>query len=638
MNQKPSEDKPQLSPRMKYSGVILLVVIAAFFLAQQFIVQPLLAKTVEISYSDFKTALHAGSIMGVTVSDTQVTGTRKDGTAFYAIRVEDPNLLQELEAQNVAVQGQVTDPGGGLVGALLSWVLPIALIAGLWYWMTQRMKGGAGGAGGIFSFGKSKARAIQGKQTGVTFQDVGGVGEAATDLREVIEFLQNPAHFQRLGGKMPKGVLLIGPPGTGKTLLAKATAGEAGVPFFSISGAEFVEMFVGVGASRVRDLFDQAKKAAPCIVFIDEIDAIGGRRGGAGAFGVHEEREQTLNQLLAEMDGFETSLGVILMAATNRPEILDPALLRPGRFDRQITVDLADLAGREEILRIHARGVTLAAGLDLAAIARITPGFSGADLANIVNEAALLAARHEKAAVDMTDFDEAIERVMAGSERRTRVMNPHEKETVAVHEAGHALLASLLPGIDRVHKVTIVPRGRALGYTWQRPTEDRFLLSEHELQSRLMVLLGGRAAEGIAFNEISTGGADDLTRATDLARRMVTEYGMSPAVGPVRLAADPQAVYLGQPFGLDARVSQTTSATVDVETRRLVEEAVERAHHLLETHRPALDQLAARLFEKETVESDEIATILAETPSSNGHEPQDVSAARRQPAPQAGAA
>ena len=625
-NQTPSAEKPKLTPRMKYSGLIVLAVIAVIFLAQQFILQPLLAKSVEISYSDFKTALRAGSLTSVTVSETQIAGTRKDGSAFYTVRVADTNLLTELEAQKVTVQGVVTDPNGGFLGTLIGWVLPIALFVGLWYYMTQRMKGGPGGAGGIFSFGKSKARAIQGKQTGVTFQDVGGVGEAAIDLHEVIEFLQNPAHFQRLGGKMPKGVLLIGPPGTGKTLLAKATAGEAGVPFFSISGAEFVEMFVGVGASRVRDLFDQAKKAAPCIVFIDEIDAIGGRRGGAGAMGVHEEREQTLNQLLAEMDGFETSRGVILMAATNRPEVLDPALLRPGRFDRQVTVDLADLTGREEILRIHARGVTLAAGLDLAAIARITPGFSGADLANIVNEAALIAARREKAAVEISDFDEAIERVMAGSERRTRVMNPHEKETVAMHEAGHALLASLLPDMDRVHKVTIVPRGRALGYTWQRPTEDRFLLSEQELLSRLMVLLGGRVAESLAFNEISTGGVDDLTRATDVARRMVTEYGMSPAVGPVRLAADPQTAYLGQAAGLDARVSQTTSALVDAETRRLVEESVTRARQLLETRRTALDHLAARLFEKETVEADEIAAILAETETagSNGHAPQAV--------------
>jgi cell division protease FtsH len=638
MNQKPSEDKPGLSPRMKYSAGSILAVFIIFFLLQQFILRPLLARSVEISYSDFKAALRAGNIQGVTVSDTQITGTRKDATPFSTIRVEDPNLLQELETNKVATQGQVTDPGGGLLGAVFSWILPFALIGGLSYWMMQRMKGGPGGTGGgIFSFGKSKARAIQGKQTGVTFQDVGGVGEAATDLREVIEFLKNPTHFQRLGGKMPKGVLLVGPPGTGKTLLARATAGEAGVPFFSISGAEFVEMFVGVGASRVRDMFDQAKKAAPCIVFIDEIDAIGGRRGGAGVLGVHEEREQTLNQLLAEMDGFETSRGVILMAATNRPEVLDPALLRPGRFDRQITVDLADLAGREEILRIHVRGVTLTPGLDVAAIARITPGFSGADLANIVNEAALLAARREKAAVEMPDFDEAIERVMAGAERRTRVMNLHEKEIVAVHEAGHALLASLLPGIDRVHKVTIVPRGRALGYTWQRPTEDRFLLSERELRARLMVLLGGRVAERIVFREISTGAADDLARATDVARRMVTEYGMSPALGPVRLAADPQAAYLGQQYGLDARVSQTTSALVDVETRRLVEEAVEQDRTMLATHRTALDRLAARLYEKETVGSDEIAAILSETPCDNSRQPDDTATAGRQPVLQAGA-
>jgi cell division protease FtsH len=618
MSEKITDNQPSLKPWLKHSRTLLPVLLILSFLVQQFIIQPWLARRPELSYSDFKAAVRAGRVASVTVSDAQVTGARTDGTTFFTIRVEDPQLLSDLEARHVAVQGQVTDAGGGWLGMLLSWVLPIALILGVSYWMMQRAKGGAGGAGGIFSFGKSKARAIQGKQTGVTFQDVGGVGEASTDLREVIEFLKNPAHFQRLGGKMPKGVLLVGPPGTGKTLLARATAGEAGVPFFSISGAEFVEMFVGVGASRVRDLFDQAKKAAPCIVFIDEIDAIGGRRAGAGALGVHEEREQTLNQLLAEMDGFETSLGVILMAATNRPEILDPALLRPGRFDRQITVDLADLAGREEILRIHARGVTLAAELDLAAIARITPGFSGADLANIVNEAALLAARRNKAAVELSDFDEAIERVMAGAERRTRIINPREKEIVAVHEAGHALLASLLPGIDRVHKVTIVPRGRALGYTWQRPTEDRFLLSEHELQARLIVLVGGRAAETLTFGALSTGAADDLARATDVARRMVTEYGMSPALGPVRLAADPQTAYLGQALGLDARVSQTTSAMVDVETRRLVEEAVASAQTVLTKHRPALDQLAARLCEQETVAAEEIATILAQAPFDGG--------------------
>lgn len=621
MSDKPSAKPPVLTPPTRFSVSALMVLLVVMFAVQQFIIGPLLAPDIAIPYSEFKAGIRAGQIQAVVISAAQITGTRTDATAFTTVRVEDPTLLRELESQAVTIQGEVTDIDGGFLGVLVMWGLPFILIVGFSLWMSRSMKGGQGGAGGIFSFGKSKARSIQGKPTGVTFQDVGGVGAASTDLREVIEFLKSPAQFQRLGGKMPKGVLLIGPPGTGKTLLARATAGEAGVPFFSISGAEFVEMFVGVGASRVRDLFDQAKKAAPCIVFIDEIDAIGGRRAGAGAIGVHEEREQTLNQLLAEMDGFETSKGVILMAATNRLEILDPALLRPGRFDRQIMVDLADLAGRVEILRIHVRGVTLAPGLDVAAVARITPGFSGADLANIVNEAALLAARRDKAAVDLADFDEAIERVMAGAERRNRVMNLHEKGIVAVHEAGHALLASLLPGIDRVHKVTIVPRGRALGYTWQRPTEDRFLLSEHELNARLMVLLGGRVAESITFAEISTGAADDLARATDLARRMVTEYGMSPALGPVRLAADLQSAYLGQSYGLDARVSQTTSALVDVETRRLVEEAAEKGRAMLETQRSSLNQLAAKLSEQETVSSDEIDVILGRTPRAPENEP-----------------
>jgi cell division protease FtsH len=412
---------------------------------------------------------------------------------------------------------------------------------------------------------------------------------------------------------MTKGVILVGSPGTGKTLLAKATAGEAGAPFFSVSASEFVEMFVGVGASRVRDLFEQAKKAGPSIIFIDELDAIGGRRAGAGAMGAHEEREQTLNQLLAEMDGFESQHGVIVMAATNRPEVLDPALLRPGRFDRQITVDLPDVVGRQEILIIHARAVTLGADVDLQAVSRITPGFSGADLENVVNQAALAAARQDKAAVEMADFDEAIERVVAGSERRTRAMNPWEKQTVAVHEAGHALVASLLPATDPVHKITIVPRGRALGYTIQRPIEDRYLLSQGELRARMAVMLGGRAAEALVFADVSTGASDDLARATDLARRMATEFGMSPALGPVRLAGDPQAAFLGpQGWGLDSRVSQDTASQVDAETRRLGEEALDSASTLLTAHRVTLDRLAERLGERETVNGSEVTAMLAE--------------------------
>jgi cell division protease FtsH len=439
------------------------------------------------------------------------------------------------------------------------------------------------------------------------------------ELREVTEFLKNPSRFQRLGGRMPKGVLLVGPPGTGKTLLARATAGEAGVPFYSLSGSEFVEMFVGVGASRVRDLFDQAKENAPSIVFIDEIDAIGGRRGGAGAMGSHEEREQTLNQLLAEMDGFETNEGVIVMAATNRPEVLDPALLRPGRFDRQITVDLPDLVGRERILRIHAAAVELSHSVDLQTVARITPGFSGADLANLVNEAALMASRQAKEAVEMEDFDLALERIVTGSSQRTQAMNPKEKEVVAYHEAGHALVASLLPGTDPVHKVSIVPRGRALGYTWQRPTEDRHLMEEGELMARLAVLLGGRAAEVLTFDQPSTGAADDLSRATDIARRMVTEYGMSPKMGPVRLAADPQAAYLGGGRGLDARVSPRTATEVDAETRRIVERALTTAWDLLDHNRGALERIADRLQEQETLHAEELAQIVEQAREASLH-------------------
>jgi len=588
--------------------------------------------TKELPYSEFKKDLTEGRIASVIVGTTGISGKLRDGTDFTTVRVEDPELTQTLEAQKVEIRGQVESSGGGILGFLLTWSFPLILMAGLWFWLMGRNKSGAGSMGNIFSFGKSKARVIQGEQTGVTFNDVGGAGEAVTELKEVTEFLKNPLHFQRLGGKMPKGVLLVGPPGTGKTLLARATAGEASVQYFNLSGAEFVEMFVGVGASRVRDLFNQAKKSAPSIIFIDEIDAIGGRRAGAGAIGVHEEREQTLNQLLAEMDGFETARGVIVMAATNRPEILDPALLRPGRFDRQIMVELPDRQGRLEILTIHTRLVTQGKDVNLEAVAQMTPGFSGADLANLVNEAALLASRHGKEAVEMADFDEAFERVVAGSERRTRTITPNEKRVIAVHESGHALIASLTPEADKVHKVTIVPRGRALGYTMQLPTHDRFLLSQRELETRLTILVGGRAAETLVFGEASTGAADDLAHATDLARRMVTEFGMSTVLGPVRLAADMQANFLSQQFGLDARVSQETATLVDVETRRILEEAVDEASSILESHRLALDSLADLLCEQETVDGAQIDAILGqegkqeereESPrlTPNGHKP-----------------
>jgi cell division protease FtsH len=569
----------------------------------------------DLAYSAFKTALASGKISSVLVSDTAISGKMADGTAFTTVRVTDPDLTQVLEAQKVEIRGQAPSSNGGILGILLVWVLPLVLMIGVFLFIMRRSSGG-GGAGGInniFSFGKSKARVITGEQTGVTFKDVGGAGEAITDLKEVTEFLKNPDHFQRLGGKMPKGVLLVGPPGTGKTLLARATAGEAGVQFFNLSGAEFVEMFVGVGASRVRDLFSQAKKSAPSIIFIDEIDAIGGRRAGAGVMGGgHEEREQTLNQLLAEMDGFETARGVIVMAATNRPEILDPALLRPGRFDRQIMVDLPDRQGRLEIIDIHARLVTRAENVSLEAIAQMTPGFSGADLANLVNEAALLASRNGKDSVEMADFDAAFERVVAGSEHRTRSITENEKRVIAVHEAGHALIASLMPNADKVRKVTIVPRGRAMGYTMQLPTNDRYVLGERELATRLTVLVGGRVAEALEFGEASTGAVDDLARATDLARRMVTEFGMSPVLGPVRLATDMQANYLSQQLGLDARVSPETATLVDTETRRIIEEAVGEAHSYLENHRAVLDRLADLLCEHETVDGAQIEALLNE--------------------------
>ncbi len=567
----------------------------------------------ELPYSEFKQELTQGSISSVLIGATTISGKLLDGTAFTTVRVEDSELTQTLEAQKVEISGQVESSNGGILGFLLTWIFPVLLMAGLWYWLMGRNKGGAGAMGNIFSFGKSKARMIQGEQTGMTFKDVGGAGEAVTDLKEVTEFLKNPLHFQRLGGKMPKGVLLVGPPGTGKTLLARATAGEAGVQFFNLSGAEFVEMFVGVGASRVRDLFEQAKKSAPSIIFIDEIDAIGGRRAGAGAIGVHEEREQTLNQLLAEMDGFESARGVIVLAATNRPEILDPALLRPGRFDRQVMVELPDRQGRLEILTIHVRLVTLGANVNLEPVAQMTPGFSGADLANLVNEAALLASRNEKEAVDMADFDEAFERVIAGSEHRTRSITPKEKKVIAIHEAGHALIASLTPDADKVHKVTIVPRGRALGYTMQLPTHDRYVLGERELKTRLTILVGGRAAETLVFEEASTGAADDLTQATGLARRMVTEFGMSTVLGPVRLAAEMQSNFLSQQFGLDARVSQETAGLVDIETRRILEEAVDEASSILKSHRTALNSLAELLCEHETVDGTQIDAILGLT-------------------------
>jgi cell division protease FtsH len=581
-----------------------------------------------LAYSEFKQLLYAGKVNEVTLSETSVTGTLKNsglenilprekvdalkcapdrGCPFSSVRVLDPDLVADLEAQKVRYVGQ---PKSEWLGLLLSWVIPLLLL--FWLWSAMSRKGGLM-SGGIFDIGKSRARVYVESKTGVTFNDVAGIDEAKEELMEIVEFLKNPQRYHRLGGKIPKGVLIVGAPGTGKTLLAKALAGEAGVPFFSISGSEFVEMFVGVGAARVRDLFTQAEKSAPCIIFIDELDALGRARGVAGMVGGYNEQEQTLNQLLVQMDGFETNKGVIILAATNRPEILDQALLRPGRFDRHIALDRPDLRGREKILRVHTRQVSVGREVDLAQIAARTAGLAGADLANLVNEAALLAARHGKDAVDMRDFDEATDRVIAGMEKRSRVMNPAEKETVAYHEAGHALTAEFRAHADRVAKVSIIPRGiAALGYTQQLPTEDRYLLKRSELLDRLDVLLGGRVSEEIVFGDISTGAQNDLQVATDMARHMVTQYGMSQRLG---LAAFEQAgAPTLSPAGLVERhpYSEQTAQQIDSEIVRLLAESRERVRATLIEKRDLLDALAQALLERETIDRDALDALIRE--------------------------
>ncbi len=581
-----------------------------------------------LAYNEFKSALKARKVIEVTLTDEAITGKlARDGLegllpparvselqrasqdpgphAFTTVRVNDPELVQELEAARVRFSGQFENKW---LGAILSWVVPAVIFVALWGFLMKRM----GAAGGMMEIGKSKAKVYMEKQTGVTFADVAGIDEAKTELMEVVEFLRTPGRYRRLGGKLPKGVLLVGAPGTGKTLLAKAVAGEASVPFFSMSGSDFVEMFVGVGAARVRDLFQQAEKTAPCIIFIDELDALGKARG-INPMGGHDEREQTLNQLLVEMHGFDTNKGVIIMAATNRPEILDRALLRPGRFDRHVTVDRPDLKGREAILRVHSQHVMLAPEVDLTALAARTPGFAGADLANLVNEAALLAARKGRNAVGMADFDEAIDRIVAGLEKKNRVMNPMEKETVAYHEAGHALVAESRPHADRVGKISIIPRGIvALGYTQQQPTEDRYLLRKSELLDRLDVLLGGRVAEDIVFGDVSTGAQDDLQRASDLARHMVTQYGMSEKLGLGTFEEPRGPVFLNNPTVQEARsLSERTAQAIDQEVARLLAGAQERVRATLIERRAALDALAAVLLEKEVVDGATLRELLA---------------------------
>jgi cell division protease FtsH len=585
------------------------------------------AHTENLSYSDFKTLVRTGKVTDLSLDPRTISGkltpeglegllpkekiaelqrAGKGEHRFVTVRVDDPMLIQELEASKVRFAGQLENTW---FATLLSWILPALIFFGLWGVFMKRM----GGASGLLAIGKSKAKVYMEKETGVTFADVAGIDEAKAELMEIVEFLKTPERYRRLGGKIPKGVLIVGAPGTGKTLLAKAVAGEAGVPFFSLSGSDFVEMFVGVGAARVRDLFAQAQQKAPCIIFIDELDALGKARGVGGVLGGHDEREQTLNQLLAEMDGFNTEKGVIILAATNRPEILDPALLRPGRFDRHVALDRPDLKGREQILRVHAKPVTLSPAVDLSAIAARTPGFVGADLANLVNEAALLAARKGKAVVEMADFDEAIDRIVAGLEKKTRVMNPKEKETVAYHEAGHALVAESRPHADRVAKISIIPRGvAALGYTQQLPTEDRYLLKKAELLDRLDVLLGGRVAEELVFGDVSTGAQDDLQRATDLVRHMITRYGMSERLGVATFEEPRNSAFLNVPVPQAQReYSERTAQVIDDEIAKLLAEAHTRVTETLITRRPELDALAKLLLEREVVDRAALDGLLS---------------------------
>jgi cell division protease FtsH len=614
-------------PAPRFSLWPLLVVMVVLLLVQYYVATQRLNT---VSYSEFRHLVELKAVDNLEVGADSIGGqllpagveflakSRNDPglperlkkqfdkeVTFTTVRVEDPDLVKLLDKQGLKFRGLQEKTW---LTSLLSWVLPTLFLVAIWVYFFRRM---GAGAGGLMTVGKSKAKVYVQDETKVTFKDVAGVEEAEEELKEIIEFLQNPAKFQVLGGKIPKGVLLVGPPGTGKTLLARAVAGEAGVPFMSLTGADFVEMFVGVGAARVRDLFAQAQEKAPCIIFIDELDAVGKARGLSPLAGP-EERENTLNQLLSEMDGFDTRKGVIIMAATNRPEILDPALIRPGRFDRHILVDRPSLKGREDILAIHTRQIKLSPQVNLKTLAARTPGMVGSDLANIVNEAALLAARKNKSAVEMDDFEEAIDRVVAGLEKRNRVMNPREKEIVAYHETGHALVAEVLPTTDKVHRVSIIPRGiGSLGYTMQLPTEERYLMTKTELEDRMAVLLGGRVAEELHFQEISTGAQNDLYRATDIARSMVREYGMSANLGPVTFERERRPLFLETMLPPGAKdYSETTAQEIDREVNELVTRAHRRAEEILKQHRDILEKVAKILLEKEVLEGEELRKIL----------------------------
>jgi len=631
-NQKSRKRPPMANRKINFSFGYIILAFLLMWLVQEVFFHEDVRK---IQYSTFKTDLRASKIHSCLITNDEIRGfyrrgadggaesapepsffrssaadTSDRGRQFVTVRVDDPDLVKELEAAKVQFTGKADS--GWWQNILFAWILPLLILFAIWGFVFRRMNP----QGGLMSIGKSKAKIYVEGKTKATFKDVAGIDGAVEEVREVVEYLRNPDKFKSLGGRIPKGVLLVGPPGTGKTLLARAVAGEAGVPFFSLSGSDFVEMFVGVGAARVRDLFSQAAQQAPAIVFIDELDAVGKARG-ISPLSSHDEREQTLNQLLSEMDGFDANSGVIIMAATNRPEILDVALLRPGRFDRHIVVDRPDINGREAILKVHARKVKLARDINLRVIAARTPGFVGADLANVINEAALLAARVGKKEVEISDLEEAIDRVIAGLEKKSRVLNKKEKEIVAYHESGHAVVAGSLDGVDPVHRVSIIPRGvAALGYTLQLPTEDRYLMTRSELLNRLKVLLGGRVAEEVIFKEISTGAQNDLERATAIARSMVTEYGMSAKLGPLSYAKEKRSLFLGAEFNTDQH-SERVASEIDGEVRKIVESAYSEVTRLLNKRRGKLEALAQMLLDKEVVEGEELDELLNGKKSKN---------------------
>ena len=600
------QDQQQMNPKHKNLALWIVIGLFMILLINLFNV-PSNPLEQELVFSDFMSSLERGEVSEVTIKENSIAGQMKDGSQFRSYAPRDTDLVGTLREQEVRITVRPADRSPWYVTFLLSWG-PMLLIIALWIFFIRQMQSGGNRA---MSFGKSKAQVLSEDKKKVTFADVAGVDEAKLEVQEIVEFLKDPPKFQKLGGRIPKGVLVVGPPGTGKTLLARAIAGEAGVPFMSISGSEFVEMFVGVGASRVRDLFEQGRKNAPCIIFIDEIDAVG-RLRGAGLGGGHDEREQTLNQLLVEMDGFESSEGVILVAATNRPDVLDPALLRPGRFDRQVHVGRPDIKGRVEVLKVHVKRVPLASEVELEVIARGTPGFSGADLENLVNEAALLAARRSKSQVEMIDFEDAKDKIIMGVERKSAVMSPDEKKNTAYHEAGHALVATLLPGTDPVHKVTVIPRGQALGVTMQLPTEDRYTYYKDFLINNLAILMGGRIAEEVFIGRISTGAGNDIERATDLARKMVTQWGMSDEMGPLSYGQAQEEIFLGREISQHRDYSEATAVSIDKEVYNLVTENYARAKKIITDNKKGLVAIAEALIERETLDTKDLAELLTE--------------------------